>query len=188
MNSDSLEKKYFDLTNLIQQEFERNILKYGDKIKCQKGCSKCCHRVFKITEFDSFIIKKYFESFADENISSLKNKALSYLELLKKTDDKELTAYIPCPALGHNGECLIYDCRPVICRRFGPPIYDYKNPSMIFSCDLNFSEGEEIIDDELIPNQTLIGKTWDSLKTDFNNEMNLKKNASTTIAEAILNA
>jgi len=84
----------------------------------------------------------------------------------------------PCPALGKDGECTIYEARPVICRRFGMPIYDYKNPDKIYACDLNFKDGDEITDTLSIPNQTDIGKKWDAVKAEFGE-------GSTTIAEAI---
>ncbi|MEO8209029.1 MAG: YkgJ family cysteine cluster protein [bacterium] len=187
-----LNKKYIDITNLIQNEFERNVSKYGDKIKCRKGCSKCCSQIFKITFVDSFVIKKYMNSLSIEERNYLKEKAKKYLgeinSELFKNEDFFSKPKLPCPALNENGECMIYEARPVICRRFGPPIYDYKNPVKIFACDLNFEEGEEIVDTELIPNQTFIGKEWDKLKTEFNTLSDVSENASTTIAEAIYDA
>lgn len=187
----SLEEKYIDITYLIQNEFERNIAKYGDKIKCRKGCSQCCHQIFRITLLDSFVIRNYLQSLPPDRHNNLKRKAENYqkhFEGSKNFDEEFYLNRIPCPALGDEGECTIYEARPVICRRFGPPVYDYKNPQKLFSCELNFNEGEEIIDDELIPNQTKIGKKWDELKTEFNIEMNVKENASATIAEAIINS
>lgn len=189
MNEESLNRKFIDITNLIQQEFQRNVDKYGEKIKCRRGCSKCCHQIFRITPVDSFIIQNYLSGLPHNARNILKNKASEYYkELTSRKDQSYENFQMQCPALGIQGECTIYEGRPVICRRFGPPVHDYKNPSKIYSCDLNFKEGEEIIDDELIPNQTEIGKKWDELKTAFNVEMNLNENASTTIAEAILNA
>jgi Fe-S-cluster containining protein len=185
-------KKYIDITGLIQKEFNRNINKYGEKIKCRKGCSQCCSQIFKITFVDSNIIKQFLKSLPVEKKNYLKEKAKIYLsELSSPLSTGEEYFYrpkLPCPALDQNGECSIYEARPVICRRFGPPVYDYKNPGKIFACELNFEEGEEITDEKLIPNQTLIGKQWDELKTEFNIKHNLNKNASTTIAEAILNS
>ncbi|MDQ3019339.1 MAG: YkgJ family cysteine cluster protein [Bacteroidota bacterium] len=192
MESYYLNKKYIDITNLIQNEFERNVSKYGDKIKCKKGCSKCCSQIFKITFVDSIIIQKYLNSISTEEKNNLKAKAKKYLTEINSEHSKHNEYFskpeIPCPALSENGECMIYEARPVICRRFGPPVYDYKNPGKIFACDLNFKEGEEIIDDELISNQTSIGKEWDKLKTEFNTLSDLSENSSTTIAEAIFNS
>jgi Fe-S-cluster containining protein len=88
--------------------------------------------------------------------------------LLLNNGEWSKTEGVPCPALGAEGECTIYEARPVICRRFGEPIYDYKNPDNVYACDLNFKDGDEITDPLLIPNQTEIGKKWDEIKEKFN--------------------
>ncbi len=192
MEKESLAGKYIDLTFLIRQEFERNISKYGDKIKCRKGCSQCCSQIFRITSFDADIIKVHINKLSSQEKQLLKVKAAEYISRFSSenpgNDEYNSTAKLPCPALNDEGACMIYEARPVICRRFGPPVYDYKNPGKLFACELNFSNGEEIVDNELIPNQTLIGKKWDELKTEFNMENILKENTSTTIAEAILDS
>ncbi len=187
----SVNEKYIDITNLINEEFLRNIRKYGDKIKCGKGCSQCCNKIFSITLLDSFIIKKYFTTLSEEEKSFLKNKARLYKEkskAFKAEAKKDLDFISPCPALDDEGSCMIYEARPVICRRFGTPIYDYKNPAKIYACELNFKSGEEISDNELIDRQTIIGKMWDEMKTEFNVEMKNEEKISTTIAEAIISA
>ena len=192
MKNNSFYKKYFDLTHLIQNEFDRNIEKHGDKIKCSKGCSRCCSQIFRITSSDEFVIQKYLNELPENEKKFLKEKAEIYIDLLSSEDsDKEdffLKPILPCPALNDSGECTIYEARPVICRRFGPPLYNYKNPLKLFACELNFEDGEEIIDEELIPEQTKIGILWDELKTEFNSLSSKKNIASTTIAEAILNS
>ncbi len=198
-------QKFYDITNLIQQEFDRNAEKYGEKLKCRKGCSQCCSQIFRITPIDAFIIQNHIKSLPQKRQEKLKSKAEDYLSRLPLDskvplgkhvphsdaggdlggfDNTEGVKVLPCPALGSEGECTIYEARPVICRRFGPPIYDYKNPEKIYACELNFSPGEEIIDDELIPNQTAIGKKWDELKEKYNEE-NKQELKFTTIAESI---
>jgi|SRR4030095_122955 len=160
-------QKFYDISGLIQTEFDRNLQLYGNQIQCRKGCSKCCSQIFNITPLDAWIISGHVKSLTPGARNSLKASAGKY----KKGE--------PCPALGNQGECTIYEARPVICRRFGMPIYDYKNPEKIHACELNFKEGDEITDDKLIPNQTEIGKKWDELKDEFGT-------GSSTIAEAIL--
>jgi hypothetical protein len=92
------------------------------------------------------------------------------------------------------------------------PIYDYKNPKKLHACELNFSDGDEITDNMLVPTQTYIGKKWDELKAEFLKDhpalrapllakegtkdegpFNIgdrhnAERAATTIAEAIFNA
>jgi Fe-S-cluster containining protein len=160
-------QKFYDISGLIQTEFDRNLELYGAQIQCRKGCSKCCSQIFNITLLDAWMISEHVKSLSPARRAVLQENANRY----KQGE--------PCPALGNEGECTIYEARPVICRRFGMPIYDYKNPAKIHACELNFKDGDEIKDKMLIPNQTEIGKKWDMLKDEFG------KGAS-TIAEAIL--
>ena len=188
------ENKFYDITHLIQKEFDRNLRKYGSKIQCRRGCSQCCSQIFNITLIDANVIAEHVKRLPDEKKELLKMKAKKYMELRSRTkvperDKPEFTLKpgIACPALGEEGECTIYEARPVICRRFGIPIYEYKSPDKVYACELNFKNGEEIEDGALIPNQTAIGKKWDELKEQFNNNYGDKK-YFTTIAEAILSA
>lgn len=187
----SFDKKYNELTFLIDQEFNRNISLHGDKIKCSKGCSKCCSQIFRITSADAGVIKEYLSFLTIEDQKILKHKAEIYLEereavINDQENDFTKLPKQPCPALDESGTCMIYPARPVICRRFGPPVYDYKDPGKLYACELNFAAGEEINDNALIKEQTNIGIKWDELKTEFNIKNDLNKNASTTIAEALL--
>jgi Fe-S-cluster containining protein len=176
-------QEFYDITHLVQQEFERNAAIYGSKLQCRKGCSKCCSQIFRITLLDAHIIEEHIKALPKEYQTMLKAKAEEYIKQKENLKNPAL----PCPALGEEGECAIYEARPIVCRRFGVPIYDYKNPGNVYACDLNFSPGEEIIDEELIPRQTDIGVKWDELKNEFN-EKSASKDwpVSTTIAEAIL--
>lgn len=191
MQIESVKKKYYDLTDLIQNEYDRNLEIHGSKIKCKEGCSQCCSQIFRITKIDAEIISNHVSDMDIEQQFLLKSKAENYINITGHTDIDSEEFFnkpkTPCPALNENGSCMIYEARPVICRRFGPPVFDYKNPDKLYACELNFEKGEEIIDDLLIPNQTNIGKLWDEIKTEYNKNNSLNKNASATIAEAILN-
>lgn len=175
-------KRFFDITELIQTEFDRNLEIYGDKIQCRPGCSKCCSQIFRITKLDGWMISEHLRSLPETRRNELQQKAREYLNQPGFSSHpfltKEGSNIFPCPALGNEGECTIYEARPVICRRFGMPIYDYKNPANVHACELNFKDGDEITDEMLVPNQTEIGKKWDELKDEFGE-------GSTTIAEAI---
>jgi Fe-S-cluster containining protein len=177
----SLQEKYSHLIQLLDKEFDRNIDLHKEKIKCCKGCSKCCYQIFRISNFDAEIIREYLNR---EDNSALK------MNLKKKADEylKNNNSIKSCPALNEEGACMIYPARPVICRRFGPPVYDYKNPGKLHACELNFADGEEINDPGLIEKQKEIGILWDEIKTSFNEDKKYDENISTTIAEAILHS
>ena len=176
-------ENFYDITNLVQQEFDRNLKLYGNKIQCGRGCSKCCSHIFQITLLDGWIITEHVKSLHENERQRLITKAKDYLDNLPLTKGEYRISGegLPCPALGAEGECTLYEARPIICRRFGMPIYDYKKPDNVYACDLNFMDGEEINDPLLIPNQTEIGKKWDEVKKAFGE-------GATTIADAIVKA
>jgi Fe-S-cluster containining protein len=122
----------------------------------------------------------------------LKKKEEMVRERAEKTDldykSEEISTIglkLPCPALDENGACGIYESRPIVCRKFGMPIYNPKKPDELQTCELNFGEVKEIDADELIENQMKIYNYWMKLRTEVNETINPEKRA-TTIAEAIL--
>ena len=50
---------------------------------------------------------------------------------------------LACPAL-EDGACQIYENRPLMCRKYGMPLYNPQKPEQVFACELNFKPGEEI--------------------------------------------
>ncbi len=103
-------------------------------------------------------------------------------------DDSEVPTLglrLSCPLLDEEGACRIYESRPIVCRKFGMPLYDPKKPDELQCCELNFQGGIKIDADELIKNQMTIYDYWMQFKTEVNEELQPEKRA-TTIAEAIL--
>ncbi|HJY63927.1 MAG TPA: hypothetical protein VJ455_07210, partial [Ignavibacteria bacterium] len=87
-------KKFYDITNLVQQEFDRSLELYGDKIQCRRGCSKCCSQIFRITPLDGWIISEHVKSLPDDERNILVEKAREYIEKQKIT-----TPPLPAPGL-----------------------------------------------------------------------------------------
>jgi Fe-S-cluster containining protein len=87
---------------------------------------------------------------------------------------------LPCPAL-ESGRCSIYQHRPLMCHKFGMPLFNPDKPGRIFACELNFADGEEIEDPDLIQIQTRIHEAWTQLKNSTESERQ-------TVAHAIVRA
>ena len=96
-------------------------------------------------------------------------------------------ARLACPALD-DGICTIYDCRPLICRRFGMPIYNPDRPGRVFACELNFEDGQAIDDPDLVQIQTAIHEDWKQLQADYNQSGGHRDAEPITVARAILAA
>ena len=197
-------KRVFDrfrfIANLAEKEFDRNFGLYPGQMQCRKGCFLCCTQMFRITLIDAAIVSKAVKKLDPEILKKMQDKARLYLqkkdemvheraeEMNIDHESVEISTIglrLTCPALDENGACGIYESRPIVCRKFGMPIYDPKKPEELQTCELNFHEVKEIDAEPLIEKQMKIYNYWMELKTDVNETLNPDKRA-TTIAEAIL--
>lgn len=194
---DTLLVDYREVVTLVEAEFTRILENHGDRIQCGRGCSACCSQLFRITILDAAQISRAIRALPSEKRALLQQRAQTYLaertQLTRSVypvEDRDVpttTLRLPCPAL-ENGACQIYDARPVVCRKWGIPLFDPYHPESLQACELNFPPGTEIADEELdtlIEKQTEIADRWQTLKADVNDRLNPVSKA-TTIAEAIL--
>ncbi len=201
MNTKEVFEKYRFIVGLVEQEFDRNLRIYQDQILCGKGCSSCCSQMFRITLIDAALVSRSVKRLDTSARNKMQERATIYLrekkDLIRQRAEESgallvdngeeissLGLRLPCPALV-NDACSIYESRPLICRKYGIPLYDPTTPERLYACELNFEPGREIQDDELIERQTEIWEHWMELKTSVNEALN-PGNKVTTIAEAIL--
>lgn len=114
---------------------------------CFAGCSSCCYHSFAVSDFEFKLIVREIKGWSEEKINNLRitfQKQLEYLktefsDIYKNLEedssfrpDIEFKQYMmtvesynmPCPLLNTtNGECIIYDSRPFICRAHGTTYY-----------------------------------------------------------------
>lgn len=164
-----MDARYFDVVAQVDAEFERNRKLHGERIRCGQGCTDCCRHRFQITATEASAIQDGMRRLPLWVRRQLASRAAEYL--------RETAPRAPCPAL-HEGSCLIYEHRPLICRKFGMPIYNPEKPERILACELNFRAGEEIRDPDLIRIQTGIHVAWSAIRD----------TARLTVAEAVLQA
>ncbi|MBI4553910.1 MAG: YkgJ family cysteine cluster protein [Candidatus Latescibacteria bacterium] len=195
---DAIFLDYRAVAGLVEQEFDRNLRLYGDRIQCGRGCSSCCGQMFRITLVDAAILSRAVKQLAPEARAALQSKARTYLKErtrliqerareMERDDDREVPTTglrLPCPALDGNA-CSLYESRPLVCRKWGIPLYDPHHPDTLQACELNFPPGTVIEDDDLIERQTEIAERWGALKQAMTAYMTPGRTA-TTIAEAML--
>jgi Fe-S-cluster containining protein len=167
-----VEERYQRIVAAVDAEFARNRALHGDRIRCGPGCTQCCHQVFAISELEAAEVARGIAALPGELRHHIQTQASEYLE--RRLLRGELIA---CPAL-HEGRCSIYEHRPLMCHKFGMPLFNPDKPDRIFACELNFADGEEIHDPDLIQIQTGIHEAWTQLKSDVDERL--------TVAHAIL--
>ena len=156
-----VEERYREIVEAVDAEFSRNRALHGDRIRCGPGCTECCHQVFAITDLEASEVAKGVAALPAELRREVATRAAEYLQRRLIRGDRT-----GCPAL-HDGKCSIYEYRPLMCHKFGMPLFNPDKPDRIFACELNFADGEEIHDPELIHIQTGIHQAWTQLKSEL---------------------
>ncbi|MBA3394307.1 MAG: YkgJ family cysteine cluster protein [Deltaproteobacteria bacterium] len=117
-----------ELTAKIDAFFDRVEARHGDDMRCQTGCSDCCHVRLTITEVEAAAIRSAVARWPAERRAALADVG---------PPDR-------CAALDAAGRCRIYEVRPVVCRSHGVPIRlrDARSLPVIQSCHRNFTQTE----------------------------------------------
>ena len=175
-------------------EFARGVDVHGVRIHCARGCSSCCSQIFQITEVEAARISAWVATLPDKARVELQRKARANLaERAKLFDNAEEWGSTvapgngtPCPALDDAGGCSMYDARPIMCRKFGVPIYNPDTPDRVLACELNFADGEAIADPDLVENQTNLYQAQRNLQAEYNDAGGKRDDKPICIARAIV--
>ncbi len=136
-------KPYFDryekLVAQADQVFEKVKTEYPDAVRCQTGCSDCCHALFDLTLIEALYLNHYFlgsfepekrerilskANTADRAIYKIKRQAYKDSQAGKDENQifEELAAVrVRCPLLDADERCELYARRPITCRLYGVP-------------------------------------------------------------------
>jgi Fe-S-cluster containining protein len=134
---------YSSLLGSVDRWFTRSVSKYPEMVKCSLGCSECCRGLFDITLLDAWFLNSGFELLDECTKRDVRSKSQKRMNLLSKIWPDLDAPYIlnikpeedweelmpdddesPCPLLSENGQCLLYDFRPMTCRLHGIPLVD----------------------------------------------------------------
>jgi Fe-S-cluster containining protein len=110
------------------------------QVPCRTGCCHCCIGPFPITRLDVDRLqeglktlppdrREYIERRANEQVSLFETayprlRQSPYLDGWSDTDIDRMVSDFhqsPCPSLGEDGLCLLYEYRPLACRSMGIP-------------------------------------------------------------------
>jgi Fe-S-cluster containining protein len=110
------------------------------QVPCRPGCSHCCIGPFPITLLDVHLLQEGLNHLPPNRRDCIEGRAraqttameAAYPQLLKSpfldhwpdTDIDRLVSQFhraPCPALGEDGLCGLYEHRPLTCRSMGIP-------------------------------------------------------------------
>jgi len=122
-----------DAIRKLRRLYEKldNALKPIQKVtSCKQGCNHCCHLPILSSQLENELIKDYMsEHYSMDKLTEFKHKINqnkdTFLRLVhnngKFLDENYklyATANIPCAFLDNNNNCMIYEVRPFICRKY----------------------------------------------------------------------
>jgi Fe-S-cluster containining protein len=192
----TLLERYRALREAVDAEFARARRVHGARITCHGGCSDCCGQLFQITEMEAASISAGMAELPDPLRQRLRQRAVVYLEArakLRTADGGEERwgrlprpgLRLPCPAL-EDGHCQIYEHRPLICRKYGAPLFDPSRPDQLQACPLNFKDGDAVDDPDLVPAQTVLHARQRDLEAEYNEAGGPRQEAPLNVARALL--
>ena len=133
--------------------FRRVMEAQPEQLQCGRGCSLCCYGLFEIGSADIPLLaeglaklhparRKKIVRRAKEIVESSAHPDLRECSPIEKDRFFDRTAETPCPNLDDDGQCMIYEHRPLVCRTFGLPL---RNGATYLGdiCDLNFTNATQ---------------------------------------------
>ena len=132
--------QYEKLRGLVDQAFAQVASRHADCMSCHKGCSDCCHALFDLSLVEAMYINRAFQqkfgygpqrsaildraNAIDRQLARVKKNL--YRDY-KESRDTETVLHeaaelrMPCPLLGSDNKCILYEARPITCRAYGVP-------------------------------------------------------------------
>lgn len=144
---------YRDILRSADEHFAATVKDQPRNLNCRLGCTLCCYGLFQIAEADLAMIANGVEQLEPDTRAAMVERAERMMRDTAHPDLREAsesekeaffhrTAELPCPALGPEGQCLIYEHRPLVCRTFGLPIRDGAT-YLGEECELNFTSASQ---------------------------------------------
>lgn len=183
------------LYDAADAEFARSRRIHGGRILCKIGCTDCCEQPFHISEPEVDRIRAYAGGLAPDVQERLRREASRYLSRrgrllaeqgLAESRGSLLPAErrLPCPAL-EEGRCSIYPARPLICRRFGTPVWRPTEPGRLYACEKNFRPGEKIADPALRARQESLAVLREETEEAYRRSGARRSSEPLTVAHAL---
>ncbi len=130
---------YRQLLGDLDEWFAQGVASAGhDVVLCRRGCSACCNGPFDISPADAQMISAAVDRLPADIAAQVRARAQEQIATYHEAApwwqspwdvdilDEEYfdrfglqLAHHPCPALGDDSGCVIYDNRPATCRMIG---------------------------------------------------------------------
>lgn len=157
---------------LIDEGVAPVVERYGQLMQCRPGCSDCCNQTFTVSELEGALLREGLATLDAETQADIRERARQWMP-----DERE-----PCPVLGDDGCCRLYEFRPRVCRKYGIPLWHPDRPHEVRCCPLNFRDQGEIDAELLLEPQARWAEDWIRVRE----ELEMPPQEDRAIAEHLL--
>jgi Fe-S-cluster containining protein len=115
--------------------------RHPDKVTCARGCRDCCLGLFDVSIADRALLREGLAKADAATRLDIQTRAAAIMAEVRKafptlgdtldglTEEQidslcDHLGAVECPVLGREGECRLYEHRPLTCRLAGVPIVD----------------------------------------------------------------
>lgn len=110
MNNRNRFDHYRQLLKRVDEKFSEIFAKHQTRFQCGRGCFGCCKAGLNVSNVEA------------EHIRSWLNENPEIVAMAQKSAKAQYHGDGYCDFLSKDGECLIYEVRPIICRSHGAPV------------------------------------------------------------------
>lgn len=157
---------------ILDRDVAAVVTRHRASIQCRPGCSECCHQTFRVSELEGALLREGLRAAPVAEARSIRARAAAYVG-----DRRD-----PCPVLGDDGRCQLYDHRPRICRKYGIPLWHPDRPHELRTCRLNFQDAVDVDADGIVEPQAAWAEDWIRARA----ELGLGRQDNRTIAAWVL--
>jgi Fe-S-cluster containining protein len=126
------------------------VTRYREHIQCRPGCGDCCHQSFRVSDVEGELLREGLASLPGEVQAEVLARAQAYVAEQR----------VPCPLLGADASCRLYEHRPRLCRKYGIPLWHPDRPHEVRTCELNFRGVHDIDTDAILDPQAEWARDW----------------------------
>ncbi|HLY09167.1 MAG TPA: YkgJ family cysteine cluster protein [Planctomycetota bacterium] len=111
------------------------------EVPCTRGCRDCCIGLFDVSLADRDLLREGLAQAPPEIRQDIQARASALVDRLREIEPDlgdtldgkspdaiddlcDLAGDVECPVLGRDGECRLYEHRPLTCRMSGVPVVD----------------------------------------------------------------
>ncbi len=127
---------YRQLLAKLDQKFTEIQQRNLSKMKCGQGCHSCC-----VPNLTTFEIER-------ENLNELIQSIPGLEKKLRDLEARDPFLGKRCRFLESDGNCAVYEARPLVCRSHGAPLFSKRDDgaSLRDVCPLNFEDIKNLSD------------------------------------------